>query len=236
MTSRALLLGVLALGGCGDDGGSSGETANMPGATSTTSGDSGDTSAPDPDDGGTTAGPSVDSSDGPSPTSTDGSDTGPPVGSGTSDGGSTTGVELPDGQWAMTELSYSDGVTTEMLSLSDCTFCDATLNAQTLLVRYQQAEGWTVWSIDIPIGSGVGAQPITDDYSGAYVAINEQSPDLPPDFTGFYAPTSATGTLTLTQADITPGGAVAGTLSTTLTLDGVTAVLDAEFYAEIPAG
>ncbi|MBL4689056.1 MAG: hypothetical protein JKY37_30975 [Nannocystaceae bacterium] len=146
---------------------------------------------------------------------------------------SSTG-SLPEGQWSVTELTYTDPSSTISVTLEDCTFCDATLNGTTLLVRYQQAEGWTVWSLDIPVASQLGEQPITDDYSGAYVVINEQSPELPDDFTGFYPATSGSGTLTLTQADIEPGGVVAGTLVANLELGNVSAELHAEFYAEIP--
>ena len=176
---------------------------------------------------GTQTGPGPDSSAGMETTSDD-SDS---MGSAT---GTSTGEVLPDGQWAMTQITYSDGVTQEVLDLDDCVFCDATLNEVTVLVRFQQAEGWTVWTLDIPVGSTVGSQPITDDYSGAYAAINEQGPGLPPEFTGFYAPTTGSGTLTLTEADITPGGVVAGTVDVQLMLGGVSADLQAEFYAEIP--
>ncbi len=137
-------------------------------------------------------------------------------------------------QWADTTITYSGPAGVEVIDVADCTFCDATLNGTTLLVRYQQAEGWTVWSVDIPVGAGTGSMPITNDYSGAYVVINEQGQDLPPGYAGFYAATTGSGTLTLTQADISPGGVVAGTISASLSLGDVGAQLETEFYAEIP--
>lgn len=146
---------------------------------------------------------------------------------------SSTG-ELLGPQWADTTLTYTGPAGVQVIDVQDCTFCDATINGTTLLIRYQQAEGWTVWTLDIPVGAGAGSMPITDDYSGAYVAINEQGQDLPPGYAGFYAPTTGSGTLTLTDADISPGGVVAGTLSASLSLGEVDAQLETEFYAEIP--
>ncbi len=186
-----------------------------------------DSSGPSGPGSGSQTGPGPDSS-GEAGTTSDDSDS---MGSAT---GTSTGEVLPEGQWAMTQITYADGVMQEVLELDDCVFCDATLNDVTVLVRFQQAEGWTVWTLDIPVGSTVGSQPITDDYSGAYAAINEQGPGLPPEFTGFYAPTTGSGTLTLTEADIAPGGVVAGTVDVQLMLGGVSADLQAEFYAEIP--
>ena len=166
---------------------------------------------------------------------TDGDDDDDDAQTGSSDGGDTTTGGQPDGpQWSLTEITYTGPSGETVLTYDSCTFCDATLNTSTLLVRFQQGEGWTVWSVDIPVGSSTGSQPITDDFSGAYVAINEASPNLPPDYAGYYDPTSASGTLTLIQADITPGGVVAGTLEVELSQGGIEATLSAEFYAEVP--
>lgn len=166
---------------------------------------------------------------------TDGNDDDDDDQTGTSDDGDTSTGGQPDGpQWSLTEITYAGPSGEIVLTYDNCTFCDATLNMSTLLVRFQQGDGWTVWSVDIPVGSTTGSQPITSDYSGAYVAINEASPDLPPNYAGYYDPTSASGTLTLTQADIAPGGVVAGTLEVELSQGGIGATLSAEFYAEIP--
>ncbi len=227
-TRTGSLLLALSLTACGDDAGS------MTTATSVDPMTSSGTQTSDP--GTTTDAPSStgDGSTGPGPTSTDGPGDSDVDSSADGASESSTGEPLPRGQWAITEITYASGATQQVLAVDDCVFCDATLNDVTLLVRFQQAEGWTVWTIDIPVGSGVGAQPITDDYSGAYVAINETGPELPPELTGFYDPTSGSGTLTLTEADLSPGGVVAGTISAQLSQGSATADLQAEFYAEIP--
>ncbi|MBL8942884.1 MAG: hypothetical protein JNK45_07050 [Myxococcales bacterium] len=152
---------------------------------------------------------------------------------GGSDEASSTGAAPSGPQWAITEIAYAGAAAPQLVSFDDCSFCDATLDGP-LLVRFQQAEGWTVWSITIPSDSIVGSQPLTPDYTGAYAVINEHNPELDPAYHGFYDATMASGTLTLTEATIEHGGAVAGTLQGHFVLGEATADLSAEFYAEIP--
>lgn len=125
---------------------------------------------------------------------------------GGSDEASSTSAGPSGAQWATTEIAYAGAAAPQLVSFDDCSFCDATLDGP-LLVRFQQAEGWTVWSITIPSDSIVGSQPLIPDYSGAYAVINEHNPELDPAYHGFYDATMASGTLTLTEATIEHGGA-----------------------------
>ncbi|MCR9160907.1 MAG: hypothetical protein ACE37F_10770 [Nannocystaceae bacterium] len=148
-----------------------------------------------------------------------------------SSGGESTGAVLPRGQWAMTEITYTQGGASETLTMQDRAFCDATLDGGVLLLRYQQAQGFTVWSLYIPMASGVGSQALTQDFSGAYMNLNEVSDT----WMAYFDPSMAFGTLTLTDAEIQDGGVVAGTLTASLTSnDGTTAEFSSTFYAEIP--
>lgn len=246
-----LLLGCTADGPSGEtEGGSSGETSasSNPGGSSSAGSTGASATGPATSTAGsetsatgasgtsataasTTTGAATGSSGDPTGGSISGSDSS--TGDATS-GDSSSGGEPAGPQWAQTTITYTGPSGVEVIDVEDCTFCDATLNGTTLLVRYQQAEGWTVWTLDIPVGASAGTMPITDDYSGAYVAINEQGQDLPPGYAGFYAATTGSGTLTLTDADISAGGVVAGTISASLSLGGVNAQLETEFYAEIP--
>jgi hypothetical protein len=234
MTARPRFGGLLLtalLGGsaCGD--GSTGQPQESESATSedSTGGTSGDTTTT-ADTGGSTGSGDATTSGVSSSDSTSGD---PTVSTGTSGNegtGSTGATELGD-QWATVELSYTGPGVDASVSLDDCTFCDATIDSGVVLIRYQQAEGWTVWSIYLPTTQGTGTHPLTPDLSGAYVVISENNPDLPAAAHGFYAGNTNAGTVELTQADMTPGGTVAGTISATLSNAGITATIDAEFSA-----
>lgn len=206
--------------------------------------DTGATAPADDGSGDPTDTPSTGSSPdtGTDPTSGPGSDAGSDdagttaadsIGDGAGDDSSSTGAGPSGPQWAVTAIDYAGAAAPQMVSFDDCSFCDATLDGP-LLVRFQQADGWTVWSITIPTDSGLGSQPLTDDYSGAYAVINENNPDLDAAYHGFYDATMSSGTVTLTEANIAHGGAVAGTLQGHFVLGDATADLSAEFYAEIP--
>jgi hypothetical protein len=123
----------------------------------------------------------------------------------------------------------------ESVVLDDCTFCDATIDSGVALIRFQQAEGWTVWSIYLPASLGPGTHTLTPDGTGAYVVISENNPDLPPAVHGFYPFSSNVGTVTLAEADLSRGGTVTGTIATQLSLGGITATFDAEFTAVLSA-
>ncbi len=145
---------------------------------------------------------------------------------------SSTGNLLPRGQWAVTEITYTEGGTSETLSIQDRTFCDATLDGGILVLRYQQQQGYTVWTVNIPQATGVGSHALTQDFSGAYMNINEVSDE----WQAYFDPSMAFGTLELTDAQLEAGGVVAGTLTASLTSqDGSTAAqFESTFYAEIP--
>jgi hypothetical protein len=170
--------------------------------------------------------------DGSTTTSSDASATDSGSAEESSSGGETTGGALPRGQWAMTEITYTEGGSTETLTMQDRAFCDATLAGGVLLLRYQQAQGYTVWTINIPMASGVGSHTLTQDFSGVYMNINEVSDT----WMAYFDPSMAFGTLELTAAQIQDGGVVQGTLTASLTSnDGTTtAEFSSTFYAEIP--
>lgn len=231
---RRLLLCVMGLlFACGTEAGGSSGTE---GGTSTDPADPTDPTSSSS----TGVDASTDSGDSPTPTPGDETSSSGPAGStgndddsdGDSSGGETTGGVLPRGQWAMTEITYTEGGTTETLTLQDRAFCDATLGGGLLLLRYQQAQGFTVWTVNIPMASGVGSHTLTQDFSGVYMNINEVSDD----WMTYFDPSMAFGTLELTDAQIQPGGVVSGTLTASLTSsDGsTTAEFSSTFYAEIP--
>ncbi|MGH1343460.1 MAG: hypothetical protein ACRBN8_18010 [Nannocystales bacterium] len=147
-------------------------------------------------------------------------------------GSGETGPALPRGQWAMTEITYTEGGDSETLSMQDRTFCDATLTPDGVLVRYQQAGGYTVWSVTIPTSAAAGEVALSQDFSGVYMNINEVGAA----WQSYFDPSMAFGTLDLTEADVHSSGVVAGVLSATLTSnDGsTTADFSSTFYAEIP--
>ncbi len=149
-----------------------------------------------------------------------------------SSGTESTGPALPRGQWAITEITYTEGGMSETLTMQDRAFCDATLDGGVLLLRYQQQGGFTVWALYMPEATGVGSHPLTQDFSGVYMNINEVSNA----WQAYFDPSMAFGNLELTDADLQPGGTVAGTLTATLTSnDGTTtAEFESTFYAEIP--
>ena len=189
---------------------------------------------------GTASGSTTDDPDGSAAATSDGSTTQPDAedtsesgaAEESSTGGDSSGGVLPRGQWAMTEITYSEGGMTETLTMQDRAFCDATLAGGVLLLRYQQAQGFTVWTVNIPMASGLGSHTLTQDFSGVYMNINEVSDD----WMAYFDPSMAFGTLELTDAQIVDGGVVAGTLSASLTSnDGsTTAEFSSTFYAEIP--
>lgn len=142
-----------------------------------------------------------------------------------------TGTALPRGQWAVTEITYSGGGSTETLSMQDRAYCDATLSADSLLLRYQQAGGFTVWTVTIPTSATVGSLPLTQDFSGVFMNINEVGDA----WQTYFDPSMAFGSLELTEASIQSSGVVAGVLTATLTSgNGTTADFSSTFYAEIP--
>lgn len=235
---RRLLLCVMGLlFACGDEAG--GSTGTEGGTSSGPTDPTNPTGAPT-----SSSGSDMDASTGtsatPPPTTgdeTSGSGPGESMGrdsesEGDSSGGETTGGVLPRGQWAMTEITYTEGGTTETLTMQDRAFCDATLGGGLLLLRYQQAQGFTVWTVNIPMASGVGSHTLTQDFSGVYMNINEVSDA----WMTYFDPSMAFGTLELTDAQIQEGGVVSGTLTASLTSnDGsTTAEFSSTFYAEIP--
>jgi len=164
------------------------------------------------------------------------SSTGQSADTGTSDGGDetsgSTGDALPRGQWAVTEITYTEGGTSETLTMQDRAFCDATLSGEGLLLRYQQADGYTVWTVTIPTATSAGSHALTQDFSGVYMNINEVSDT----WQAYFDPSMAFGTLVLSEANVSAGGLVSGTLTATLTSvdDSTTAAFESAFYAEIP--
>lgn len=162
------------------------------------------------------------------PSSSDGS-----TGVGPGDSGSDeSGPALPRGQWAVTEITYSGGGESETLSMQDRTFCDATLTPDGLQLRYQQAGGYTVWLVTIPNATPLGSTPLSQDFSGVFMNINEVGET----WQAYFDPSTAFGSLELTEADLQSSGTVAGVLTATLTSgDGsITADFSSTFYAEIP--
>ncbi len=170
---------------------------------------------------GESGGPSAEGSTGVAGTS--GSETG---------GDESTGPALPRGQWAVTEITYTEGGNSETLSMQDRAFCDATLTPDALQLRYQQAAGYTVWTLTIPNSATLGSTPLSQDFSGVFMNINEVSDA----WQTYFDPSMAFGSLELTEADLQASGVVAGVLTATLTSnDGsTTAEFSSTFYAEIP--
>lgn len=216
---------------CGDPADDSGTAA---GETETSQSTSGSTGGERPGSTGT-----QDASSGAAPDTTTGAQTGSPDTSTSSGADETQGTSgsdesggaLPRGQWAMTEITYTEGGASETLTMQDRAFCDATLDGGLLQLRYQQQGGYTVWLVNMPETTGVGEHALTQDFSGPYMNINEVSDT----WQAYFDPSTAFGTLTLTDADIQPGGVVAGTLTATLTsADGTTtADFESTFYAEL---
>lgn len=192
-----------------------------PGATGSTSGlDSGSSS--EATSGATSPGTSSGESG-----QTQGSETG----ASEAESGGETGPALPRGQWAITEITYSGGGNSETLSMQDRAFCDATLSADSLQLRYQQADGYTVWTVTIPTSATVGSLPLTQDFSGVFMNINEVGDA----WQTYFDPSMAFGSLELTEASLQSSGVVAGVLTATLTSgNGTTADFSSTFYAEIP--
>jgi hypothetical protein len=146
------------------------------------------------------------------------------------DSGASTGADKGE-QWAEVAITYTGDGMSDSVVLDDCTFCDATIDSGVVLIRFQQAEGWTVWSVYMPASYTAGTHALTPDLTEAYVVINEVNPDLSASFHGFYPGSSNVGTLTLSEADMTPGGLVHGTISAQLSLGDVEAEFEAEFEA-----
>lgn len=147
-------------------------------------------------------------------------------------GSDESGPALPRGQWAVTEITYSEGGNSETLTMQDRAFCDATLSPDALLLRYQQAEGYTVWTVTIPTSATLGSTPLSQDFSGVYMNINEVGDT----WQTYFDPSMAFGSLELTEANLQSAGVVSGVLTATLTSnDGsTTAEFSSTFYAEIP--
>lgn len=227
---------LLACGDANDTGSMQGSTGADVQDTSTGGASASEaTTAPDPtgDPEATTASRDTDTD-----TDTGSAETGDPTagesttsGAESSGGDESTGPGLPRGQWAMTEITYTEGGMSETLTMQDRAFCDATLEGGVLLLRYQQQGGFTVWALYMPDGIGVGSHALTQDFSGVYMNINEVSNA----WQAYFDPAMAFGTLELTDADLQPGGTVAGTLTATLTSnDGsTTAAFESTFYAEL---
>jgi len=214
-------------GTASESGTSGGDAAESTGPGSSTSGStdpSGEPGSTDPTD-------TTDTTD-PSGTTGPSGSTGSGDGESSGGGSDESGDVLPRGQWAMTEVTYTEGGQSETLTMQDRTFCDATLAGGALQLRYQQQGGYTVWLLNVAEGAGVGEHTLTQDFTGVYMNINEVSDA----WQAYFDPSMAFGTLTLTDATIQSGGVVAGTLSATLTsVDGTTtADFESTFYAEIP--
>ncbi len=145
----------------------------------------------------------------------------------------------PDGDiydepfWAETHIQYTGPGVDSSATLDDCFFCDASDLGTHVMLRYQQGDGWTIWALYIPSGSSTGSQPITNDYSGAYLTLSANDASLPENAQGFYPATSGSGSVNLTSCDLSSGGIISGEITATLEKEGVTAHLTASFGAHM---
>lgn len=135
--------------------------------------------------------------------------------------------------WAETHINYTGSGVDSSATLDDCFFCDASDLGTHVMLRYQQGDGWTIWALYIPSDSSIGSQPITNDYSGAYLTLSANDASLPEAAQGFYPATSGSGVVNLTSSDFSSGGVIAGEITATLEKDGVTAHLTATFSAQM---
>ncbi len=239
MLATAALLGLL--GACSDDtGGDPGDSRGEMDVVDTTGRSTdADPSAPTSTDGagetvsasGAEASSASTTSTGSDPMDTDTDTDTDPSGGAESSSGDSPGAS----QGASTQITYRRGATTESVRVDDCTFCDATLMApDLLLLRYQQARGWTIWSLYVPLNATAGELPLTADFSGAYMNLSETSPAVSEPLQGYFDPTMVQGGVTLSVVELSPGGRIEGTLSAELVGEEVTATFTSEFFADIP--
>jgi hypothetical protein len=221
------LLGACACGGGDEASSASGIVTGLGGsATATTTTDtagSGETgTGEDAGDGDTTASTS-------STTTGDGDGDGTTqTSSGDGDGDGTAGPN-----WSMTHIDYS-GAVSQSVDFDDCQFCDVNDVGTHTLLRFQQDGGWTIWALYVPGGATVGTHPLTQDYSGAYATLSANSSSLPSAAQGMYFGDTNVGTVTLTSADTSPGGIIAGSIDVTMTKGTVNAHLTATFQGTMP--
>jgi len=142
--------------------------------------------------------------------------------------------QVPQPFWANTHIDYTGGGVNEIVDFNDCYFCDASDAVTHTLVRYQQDQGYTIWALYIPDGTTTGVHSLSTDYSGFYATLSANDAGLPTAARGFYAGNVNVGNVTLTQVDLTSGGAVEGTIDVRWTKDGVTAHMVSTFHADLP--
>jgi len=159
-----------------------------------------------------------------------------PTDAAVADSGAGPGLDAGGGPISVAAtFTYSDGTEVD---LEGCYFCDATLDdgsGQTLL-RFQMGTGYLLWTLTLPAGVALGPTTLLPGFDGPHVSVSESTPELPSALHGSYLAPGQSGTLTLTELDLRPGGAVAGTVDARITKLGNASVnvrLQAQFRAQL---
>lgn len=149
-----------------------------------------------------------------------------------------THVCEPAPLWSDTRIRYADQ---PEIRLTDAMFCDATLTTgrpSSLLLRYQQGGGYTVWSLTLPGDITVGEHALLRRAPphGPALYVAESNQEQSARLRGGWQQTG--GTLTITSVDMRYGGHVSGSIRADLAVPRsdppLVGSFTATFHADLP--